>query len=406
MVRFRTGLPRKSNLLQIEQHPVGQGGFHSGSFGESSPYTYVYDCGAMSSRNLRAKIEQTFPPPATVHTLFLSHLDNDHVNGIDALSCRCEVHTVVLPYFDAESILLQLARQVGSGDFSTSYLDFLIDPTAWLQRRGVRRIWMIEPDTDDGEEVSAPDPIEPGGTFHEEKDGSRATWRLGAAKPEFLSPSGVTLQGRGSVLVIALGMQTWIIRPYVHVLAKETHSLLAAELKNKLGLGTSLDHALLAARLRDRTTINKLRQVYTAYVSANRNFISMSLFSGPHANSELIVVDGHGYGHRSPCPGWLLTGDAELQLHNVRKRWRSFFAPHEQNVGFLMLPHHGSDKNFNDEILDFPALNQVFVTANPNAKHHPGPVVRRHLSNRYGGSDAWIVTKDEERRLIATYFEK
>jgi len=74
---------------------VGQGGFTMGSLYEEGSsvkrlYTYVYDCGSDQLNALRSELDAAhshFPEggDAWIDTVFISHLDADHVNGFDSL---------------------------------------------------------------------------------------------------------------------------------------------------------------------------------------------------------------------------------------------------------------------------------------------------------------------------------
>ena len=78
-------------------HPVGQGAFFSEEFIEDSldevKFTVVYDCGEGNhktcGKNLQREINNTFllkkNAPKTIDVLFLSHFDNDHINGLNTL---------------------------------------------------------------------------------------------------------------------------------------------------------------------------------------------------------------------------------------------------------------------------------------------------------------------------------
>ena len=53
-------------------------------------YTYVYDCGSDQLNALRSELDAAhshFPEggDAWIDTVFISHLDADHVNGFDSL---------------------------------------------------------------------------------------------------------------------------------------------------------------------------------------------------------------------------------------------------------------------------------------------------------------------------------
>jgi phosphoribosyl 1,2-cyclic phosphodiesterase len=87
----------KINAIQ-KQWPVGQGGFATGEvtfYGElTSTLSYIYDCGSDSLAPLREAIYDFLVDWEEIDIAFLSHLDSDHVNGIDTLLGKCAVRNV------------------------------------------------------------------------------------------------------------------------------------------------------------------------------------------------------------------------------------------------------------------------------------------------------------------------
>lgn len=84
----------KATLIQ---HPVGQGGLMSGLL-ELPDRTihWVYDCGSNQAEPRDREIA-IVEGHGNLDVLFLSHLDSDHVNGIDRLLMSVKVQEVVLP---------------------------------------------------------------------------------------------------------------------------------------------------------------------------------------------------------------------------------------------------------------------------------------------------------------------
>src|SRR5215475_7403911 len=93
-----------------EHWAVGQGLFTSGEInvaprGRPVPKSlnYVYDCGARNHRAgspLLAAMNTYIDQASEIDALFVSHLDEDHVVGLDRLLEFITVDTVYLPYVD------------------------------------------------------------------------------------------------------------------------------------------------------------------------------------------------------------------------------------------------------------------------------------------------------------------
>src|ERR1700738_1061333 len=90
----------------------------------------------------------------------------------------------------------------------------------------------------------------------------------------------------------------------------------------------------------------------------NSNGTSMSLYAGPRTSDSDRVV----YGKKVRSSGWLLTGDAPLNRKDAFAQWRGSFAPVASLVGRLMLPHHGAERNFNEELTTYASKATPFLT--------------------------------------------
>ena len=87
-------------------HPVGQGAFFTEQFLDengTSVLNVVYDCGSFTSQpNLvEYEIRNTFEKNAHIDLLFISHFDEDHVNGLMTLQNKTKIDKdtkVIIPF--------------------------------------------------------------------------------------------------------------------------------------------------------------------------------------------------------------------------------------------------------------------------------------------------------------------
>src|SRR5579871_5967577 len=79
------------------QHPVGQGFFHTAKLEVGGThFEYVYDCGAVHNAPLTDEVRvYADRSPDGIDVLFVSHLDKDHVSGLDNLLPLIRADTVV-----------------------------------------------------------------------------------------------------------------------------------------------------------------------------------------------------------------------------------------------------------------------------------------------------------------------
>ena len=87
-------------------HPVGQGAFFTEQFLDENGkvvYNVVYDCGSFTSQPnlLEYEIRNTFERNAHIDLLFISHFDEDHVNGLMTLQSQTKIDKdtkVIIPF--------------------------------------------------------------------------------------------------------------------------------------------------------------------------------------------------------------------------------------------------------------------------------------------------------------------
>ena len=85
--------------------PVGQGGFYTEIFeipnqkGEISTRCVVYDCGSATRAEPKKTIESALfdDKDLDIDILFISHFDDDHVNGLAELSKKHRIKRIVIP---------------------------------------------------------------------------------------------------------------------------------------------------------------------------------------------------------------------------------------------------------------------------------------------------------------------
>ena len=90
---------KTSTQLQLIRtiHPVGQGAFYTEHLFKRKECRacIVYDCGSTTPGNaLQKEIKSTFQAYKEIDVLFLSHLDLDHVNGINLLKKKYPIKEV------------------------------------------------------------------------------------------------------------------------------------------------------------------------------------------------------------------------------------------------------------------------------------------------------------------------
>ena len=376
--------------VKMVQHPVGQGGLHYGelTLGQK-PLRWVYDCGSNQIDALTREISSVARNArnGNIDLLFISHLDSDHINGIDKLLSQVQISEVVLPYLDHETLLAIIARDAVRGTLTGVLVEAVNDLPGWFGSRGVETVTISEYSDDewaDGPNIpDAPD----GGS-----DGDCTGEWTGEKKPEpFFNTASQTGEGiaqlqrfsPGSTLSVKASNKflNWALIPYVHKLPTARMKAFNDALDVEFGKGN--DKKNLAQEAKDPKVRAKLRSCYDA-IWGNHNLISMTLYCGP-TRPENMKIDiyipsfyPYLYGYQgSESGGWMLTGDAHLNGLRRQQRFLKFYQQFTGLTKVLMLPHHGSIHNQSDEVLNSMLKLQVaFAAAGPNSYGHPHREVR------------------------------
>jgi hypothetical protein len=127
---------------------------------------------------------------------------------------------------------------------------------------------------------------------------------------------------------------------------------------------------------------SELRRIREMFRPMNSNGVSLSLYAGPPPDLNGRI--SYGSPRKHPV-GWLLTGDAPLNSEPRFSPWKESFKTIAQDVGHLMLPHHGAARNFNSELLTFAEDAICFATVNSDddrQKKRPPCKVRRQVGDR------------------------
>lgn len=350
-------------------------------------FAWVYDCGSNQTAMLNRELGSV--TGANFNVLFLSHLDTDHVNGVDNLLVTAsKVAEVVLPYLGDDEWALHLAAAAAAGTLSGTLIDLAADPAGWFGAGGVDQVTYVEgTDEDDPGAPPAPDPIDPdwrGGREPEKKDLAEEEpddWSIGWTRRQVLSPAqpessraALGVLPKGAVGAVQLNWATvgWLLSPFAFKPSAARMRRFAAQLT--IEFGPSLTAAQYASQARTDLGRQKLRRCYNA-VFTTSNLHSMTLYAGPaRAPNKLLTTVWQGaMVRRVVQPGWLFTGDVDLTVAIRRNALTRYYGRYSAMVGQLSLPHHGSDLSFDAAILTaFPNLSFGVAAVGANIHGHPG----------------------------------
>ncbi|MBL8622269.1 MAG: MBL fold metallo-hydrolase [Myxococcales bacterium] len=386
------------------QLPVGQGGLHSTLLRLAGrEFWFIYDCGSSNRSSLWRELDSLDNDfgERPLDLLVLSHLDEDHVNGVERLLSRRKVRRVMLPYLDEDEKLVLVARAASNDAVTEANLRLYADPEGWFERHGVEVI-LVQPTR--GGDVAPPDPS-PGDPpqpldddVHEwsaieedwdleiagsqprpsavgderggptSKASARRSKRKQAAAPRRELPAGEPLTVRARLNSI------WELVPFW--CPAEGAATFAAKVRRKLKLKGKLTARKLSPVLSSYELRRELADLYKSSF-ASRNRTSLCLYSGP------------GWGLRPKdrqrgARAWLSTGDAPLASTQYQRYFTSFFGSRFPIVDTVVLPHHGARTAFPRQGLSGLRPDVWIAAAGKNSYGHPDPglraALRRHAS--------------------------
>jgi len=327
---------------------------------------YVYDCGARSISHLEPIVSDYAKGLPRIDALFVSHLDGDHVDGLDTLLARLDVTTVYLPYLSlAERLLRVMEAEANDRRLTASFIQASFEPAQWFGSRGVERIVLVR---NGGLPDETGVPSEPPRSTPEDRDRKTPKFHEFGIISQVSRPragqSSMLQMEVGTYLGVVAGGQTsnWILKPYVPTVDKKRTRRFEAKVREALCLkaNESIEPKALTSMLKNPNGRKRLRSCYEEILPNGRgskhNAISMSVYSGPSSDDlTWKVLSSHdqypGLTERPGPVGWIGTGDAKLNDVRQRKKWLSFYKADIALTCSLLLPHHGSKANFHTELL-------------------------------------------------------
>lgn len=376
-------------------HPVGQGAFYTERIKiDGKIYNVVYDCGSTTAYKvnrgkpiLEAEIKTFYDKNENIDLLFISHFDYDHVNGLKYLKDHCNIKRVIMP------LIPTAARWI--------YLSQLDDELQSL---------MTNPEEFFGNNTEIINvKYTNGGEFQQ----NELVLNDNEPSPKQVIVSGTIIQFRN--------LHDWCYIPFNFDEDARYQKLIDLIASRRLELDKLLNGDVDYI-IENRADINKTyKKVVKNEGSSNES--SLIVYSGPvSAKHEYIkkynsicnvscILRRFHYGcnmipfirKRVAC---LYLGDTDLnQTSGVYGLIEAIYlnlGDVRHNIGTIQVPHHGSEKNFNDDILRHSSPNLYFASfSKQNPYGHPSYRVVEDIEmhNHFVG-----VTEDRNSALVETIY--
>ena len=346
--------------------PVGQGAFcceqiQSASFSNET-INIVYDCGSSTDVELvKKQIKATFMEDEPIHAVFISHLHDDHINGLEFLLEYCCVKNIIFPLTtNIEKAILVLNNLINGVNQDSFAVSFIKDPSLALENKAkynkrLPHLIQISPEdyiaNDNGQN-----------TLSTVNSGENLSCYICDDERIF---------------------NHWMYIPF-NFRYKDRTQQLTEKLQQVLRIND--DEILSVENLWIKGTPeikNKIRAVYKS-LPGSLNTNSMTLYSGTSRCSGFQC-----FLHSYPCfrvccdcccknVGCLYTGDYEAGKTTNFIELKERYIKYWDNIGCIQIPHHGSKKDYNKNFSSLDAYFIIFAGQN-NKYNHPHPYVIRDL---------------------------
>ena len=358
--------------------PVGQGAFYVEKFKNGK--NIVYDCGSISNRKKIPKlIEKYFGKNEAIEALFISHLDKDHMNGVEELLKQCEVKRICFPLITEEmklalKIKVMIEEAMGNS-YSKFMKEFVEDPEAAIKKiKEDIKIKLIE--------------ILPNDEENNKKNDNEDTKNQKIKRIKKKSGEDIAEEIEG--LEHSCNENKWELIPYNF--KQETRiNEFEKKLEKEFGKKISLKEVEKIWK-ENEDNREKIKKVYES-LKGDLNTNSMTLFSGVRQVGKQMQYDSSYV-----KVGCLYTGDYEAKGKNKWKTLEEAYTEYWKWIGMIQVPHHGSIRNCNDALISKKAI--YFLSAGEkNTYKHPSQNVVRGIRFKYH-NNLYIVTESKGLGVI------
>ena len=364
-------------------HPIGQGGFYTETFIDDNGkevFNAIYDCGSetqkptLIKKHVKEWIEVN--PQRRINAVFVSHLHDDHINGLDDLLSTGRVNCLFLPQLTPEVILeAYLYNYYNTGSLVNE--GNLIISKALRNEYNVRIVQINEMDGVGDDNNRAPVHI---------NEAIQNTYPSGSVFYNgFMNHHGDKFR--------------WLYIPFNSPLhskkGKIEDDAFFASVKDKKG---QIDPQKLKELIESKTDgIKTCKDIYANFFGKTKhNTYSMTLFSGTenhrcclaHCMKSIYYCCDCVYCHKEKfcSPNFLYTGDFEPNRSKLKKPYVDLMKEHLDRLGLwdtirrVQVPHHGSRYNFNDTLYEH-ACKGYISAGSKNVHGHPNADTLVNIQN-------------------------
>ena len=362
-------------------HPIGQGAFYTERLEEDdNVFQVVYDCGGNNKKSIVSYMKEIeWFNNKTIDAVFISHLHDDHVNGLEFLLNNCKVRRLFLPQLTQyELIEVVMHNCLANKTETVELLLYLYGDNTWYKQTETHII-KVERQTNDSLESAFIDITNVRNTVY---SGDRFHF-----------------------------CKKWVFIPFNPPVKDKTKGFYEY-FKSFVGRDYSIEE--LPNIIRDEIGVKRCREIYKDYFGSNHNAYSMALFSGLMREEVYNYITKHCDSARKRCdyccgsprrwrgrflrtPNCLYMGDFDTnaQIEELTKFYGSLW----DTIATLQVPHHGSRNNHDSQLYEF--VEDGFISVGENNRYHH-PNVDTLIGIKDMGCEPLLVT--ESHSTMVRYF--
>lgn len=358
-------------------HPIGQGAFYSERIEcDDRTYNIVYDCGSgnrkKTPKRLERQIASYYKKEDVIDILFISHFDNDHINGINELRRHTsEIKNVIVPLIEQEDFWFY---SIENNEFERFY-----NSLTGL----ANSVYKIKPAGEDDKYYRLND--------------------IGLI--DLLESEKGSFEVHNATK-FSLGRSIdWCYIPFNY-----DKKIRLNILKNELVKNGISEKELTSGWDVIGHHVDNIKKAYKSVVADGANKTSLILYSGGvEGEYKCWQYQGsmcyypwihHRHFYRYDKEGCLCFGDNDLNQANILNDLKHKLGSLVERVGTIQVPHHGAINNFNDDIFTINNSVKMFFVSfgNKNTYRHPSSgVVAEILKN---GNGLFEVTEEMDSAYI------
>lgn len=324
----------------------------------------IYDCGGQKLSMVEEVINECFIKEDVhkIDALFISHYDEDHINGIFYLSNNIYIERLILPLISYKDIFMSLGRTT-----NLDYFNFAFNPYDTLKKwcKNVPIILFQEAFID----------LASGERMHFYPNQVPVSWDN--FRNEQVIPA--------KTMLTSDSLSDWVYMPFnFYKIDKIKEDMFFSKFGCNINKDNFKDYWSIS-NISEKLKIKKIALEIFNIKKDIYNESSMTLYSGPLKKEEKV--------------GSLFTGD-----FNAKRNYRylkDYYSLVWNNISVVQIPHHGSYENYNENLIGNSNLS--IIPANSNSRICKKPKTLFEIKNRSGISAIFTDCISNDVYTLGTY---